>query len=230
MLPWQHLDEGEAPDGKRLELRRRGHEFLILADGYDLMSSEDEGSSRALAELGCAHVSRSKAGRVLVGGLGMGYTLRAALDATGPRTTVEVAELVPTVVRWNEGELSALAGAPLSDPRTELHVGDVRARIRAGAARYDAILLDVDNGPDALAHAQNDVLYAPQGIGEAQQALTPDGVLAVWSYDDDARFTQRLERQGFTVVVKRVDGSRKGRGRYHFIWLARRSARARPSR
>lgn len=222
MLPWQHLDEGEAPDGKRLELRRRGHEFLILADGYDLMSSEDEGSSRALAELGCAHLSRASAGRVLVGGLGMGYTLRAALDATGPRTTVEVAELVQTVVRWNRGELSALAGAPLADARTELHVGDVRARLRAGAGRYDAILLDVDNGPDALAHAQNEALYAPRGIAEAHRALTASGVLAVWSFDDDARFTARLARQGFDVAVRRVDGSRKGRGRYHFIWLARR--------
>ena len=228
MIPWEKLDEDKAPDGKPLVLRRRGDEFLITADGYDLMSSEDEGSSRALATLGCAHLPARRPGRVLVGGLGMGYTLRAALDATGPRVQVEVAELVPAVVRWNEGPLAALAGAPLKDPRSELILGDVRKRIRAagetGATRYDAILLDVDNGPESLAHRQNNALYGDTGVSEAWAALSPGGIFGVWSFGDDRRFTTRLQKQGFQVDVQRVDGSRRGRGRFHWIWIAQRPA------
>jgi spermidine synthase len=221
MQPWTELATADAPDGTRLVLRRRGHEHLILAGGHDLMSSEDASSSRALAELGCEHLREAKAPRVLVGGLGMGYTLRAALDATGPGARVEVAELVPAVAEWNREFLAELAGRPLDDPRAVLVLGDVRARIRAGRGRHDAILLDVDNGPDALAHAQNDALYGRRGLEEARAALRPGGVLAVWSFSDDARFTRRLEAQGFAPRVHRVQGSRKGRGRYHWIFVAR---------
>jgi spermidine synthase len=218
--PWERLGRAEAPDGKALELRRRAHEYLILADGYDLMSSEDEGSSRALAELGCAHLRRGERARVLVGGLGMGYTLRAALDATGPNAAVEVCELVPAVAAWNGEELAALADRPLEDPRAELRVEDVRASIRRARGRYDAILLDVDNGPEALAHPQNAALYGRRGLEEARAALRPGGVLGVWSFSDEPRFTRRLEALGFAVRVHRVDGSRKGRGRHHYIWIS----------
>jgi len=222
MIPWEQIASGEAPDGKRLELRRRGAEYLIVAGGYDLMSSEDEGSSRSLAEFGCAHIAREQRARVLVGGLGMGYTLRAALDAVGSRARVDVSELVPVVTEWNRDVLGALAGAPLDDARAELHIGDVRACIDGAEGRYDAILLDVDNGPASLAHRQNDALYGKRGLAAAWAALRPGGALGVWSFSDDRRFTQRLERQGFSVAVRRVTGSRKGRGRYHVIWVARR--------
>jgi spermidine synthase len=220
--PWERLAQSRAPDGNLLELRRRGHEYLILAGGYDLMSSEDESSSRALAELGCAHIRREDAARVLVGGLGMGYTLRAALDATGTRAAVEVAELVEVVAEWNRGELGALAKHPLDDPRAELVVGDVADSIRQAKGRFDAILLDVDNGPEALAHEANSALYGRRGLKEAWAALRPGGVLGVWSFSDEPRFTARLRAQGFEVDVRRVDGSRKGRGRYHWLWIARR--------
>jgi spermidine synthase len=222
VLPWEDIDSASAPDGTRLELRRRGREYLILAGGYDLMSSEDEGSSRALADLGCAHLEGARTARVLVGGLGMGYTLRAALDRVGPKAVVEVAELVPAVAEWNRGALGSLAGNPLADERAQLHIEDVGVRIRAARASYDAILLDVDNGPDALAHAGNEALYGRRGLAEAWTALRPGGVFGVWSFSDDARFTERLARQGFEVQVHRVKGSRKGRGRHHRIWVARR--------
>ena len=224
MLPWQLLATTVAPDGTTLELRRRGTESVVRAGGHELMSSEDESSSRALAELGCAHLPRGTQRRVLVGGLGMGFTLRAALDRVGPNAVVEIAELVPAVVEWNDGPfgLGQLAGHPLRDPRTELHVIDVRERIRVARESYDAILLDVDNGPIALAHAANDRLYRNRGIADAWEALKPGGVLGVWSLLDDRRFTRRLEAKGFDVRVQRVHGSRKGRGREHVIWVARR--------
>ena len=223
MEPWERLATATAPDGQPLELRRRGAEYRIRAGRHELMSSDDESSSRAVAELGCAHIAAGGAARVLVGGLGMGYTLRAALDLVGSRATVEVAELVPEVVTWNEGPLGPLAANPLRDPRTELHLGDVRTRIRAGRDVYDAILLDVDNGPIAVAHAANDALYGDRGIAESWAALRPGGVLSVWSLLDDARYTARLRRRGFAVGVHRVFGSRKGRGREHVIWIARRA-------
>jgi spermidine synthase len=223
--PWEGIACTTAPDGTPIELRRRGHEYLILAGGYELMSSEDESSSRALAELNCAQLQRSKAARVLIGGLGMGYTLRAALDVLGPGARVEVAELVPAVVEWNCGALGRLAGHPLGDPRTQLRLDDVHSRISAGRSTYDAILLDVDNGPAALAHPTNAALYSRRGLAEAWAALKPAGSLGVWSFANDRRFTDRLEQQGFAVQLHKVPGSRKGRGRYHYVWAARRDRR-----
>lgn len=218
---WQEIATAHAPDGARLELLRRGGEYLIRAGGYDLMSSEDASSSRALAELGCAHLSGAAQGRVLVGGLGMGFTARAALAATGRGVRVDVAELVPAVVDWNRAALAALADHPLDDPRTELLPGDVADIIEAARARYDAVLLDVDNGPDALAHDGNERLYSRAGIAATRRALRAGGVLAVWSYSDDPSFTRRLRAHGFTVGVERVLGSKKGRGRHHYVWVAR---------
>jgi len=222
LIPWEKIARAEAPDGTVIELRRRGHEYVIYAGGTDLMSSEDVSSSRALAELGCAHLERARKPRVLVGGLGMGYTLRAALDQTGPGAVVEVAELIPAVVEWNRGPLADLADRPLEDPRAVLHVEDVRQRIRAARGEYDAILLDVDNGPHAHAHATNEQLYSRRGLTGAFAALRPGGVLGVWSISDDRQFTARLERQGFAVQLHRVKGPRQ-RGRNHWVWVARRS-------
>lgn len=224
MLPWETLATTLAPDGVPLELRRRGRDVVIRAGAHELMSNEDESSSRSLAELGCAHLERAQRARVLVGGLGMGFTLRAALDRVGPNGVVEVAELVPAVVEWNEGplDLGALAGHPLRDRRALVRHGDVRRFLCEAHERYDAVLLDVDNGPIALAHRANDGLYGHRGIDECWGALRPGGVLGVWSLLDDRRFTQRLERRGFAVRVERVHGSRRGRGREHVIWVARR--------
>lgn len=221
MLAWETLAKTTAPDGIELELRRRGREFLIRAGGYDLMSSDDEGSSRALADLGLKALGRP-AKHVLVGGLGMGYTLRAALDGVGPDAIVEVAELVPAVVAWNRDALADVAGRPLDDPRARVFEGDVLERIGQAKGTLDAILLDVDNGPDALAHEGNEAIYANAGLGRAHAALAPGGVLGVWSFSDDAAFTRRCRRAGFETTVERVPASRKGRGRHHFIWLGRR--------
>lgn len=222
MIPWEHIAEALAPDGAKLELRKRADEFLIMAGGRDLMSSRDDGSSRALAELGCAHIHRDQPAQVLIGGLGMGFTLRAALDRTGPRATVVVAELVDAVAQWNREHLGSLAEHPLDDPRTELRLEDVRTSIAAGPSHYDAILLDVDNGPSALAHRGNQALYDRRGIARAREALRPGGVLGVWSFTDDSSFTRRLRKQRLATKVHRVEGSRKGRGRYHWVWVARR--------
>lgn len=220
MKAWEKLAESEAPDGSLVELLRRGHEFLLRVGGYDLMSNEDQSSARALAELGCAHLPKAQPHRVLVGGLGMGFSLRAALDHTASDATVEVAELIPDVVLWNRTFLAELAERPLDDPRAVVLTTDV-AELLAGATEgYDAILLDVDNGPDALQHPENDALYQAPGLQIARNALKPGGTLAVWSFSDDPRFTQRLKAAGFRVEVQVVLGSRKGRGRRHQIWLA----------
>ena len=222
MQPWEVLARATAPDGKPLELRRRGQELRIRAGGQELMSSEDEPSSRSLAELGCAHIEKTEPSRVLVGGLGMGFTLRAALESVGPRGIVEVAELVPAVLDWNKGVLGPLAGNPLRDPRTEIYLGDVRTRMREMRGKYDAILLDVDNGPIALAHEANNALYSHRGLDDAYDALRPAGVLGVWSLLDDPRFTKRLRNHRFEAKAHKVFGSKKGRGREHVVWVARR--------
>ena len=234
MIPWQKLATTTAPDGTELELRRRGDEWLIRAGGHELMSSEDAASSRSLAEIGCADMNAGDATKVLIGGLGMGFTLRAALDRVGKMATVEVAELVPAVVEWNQGPLGDLAGAPLSDPRTVVRVGDVRSFIAAATSTYDAILLDVDNGPIALAHQSNNGLYNRKGLQQAFAALRSGGALGVWSLADHHGFEERLEREGFDVTTRKVHGSRRGRGRNHVIWLGRKpvveAGRARRSR
>lgn len=220
VIPWEQLASETADDGTVLELRRRGHEFLIRAGGYDLMSSDDDASSIALAQLGCAHMQSDQVGRVLVGGLGMGFTQRAALDASGRHVVVVCSELNPTVVAWNREWLGALAQHPLDDPRTELRVEDVRRVIKTCERPYDAILLDVDNGPDALAHPSNDGIYSRRGLEEARAALVPGGRYCVWSFSDEPSFTRRLQKTGFDAEVHRVKASRKGRGRYHYVWVA----------
>jgi len=221
--PWQTLAEAEAPDGQRLVLSRRGHEFLIRAGGYDLMSSRDDTTARALATIGCAMVCSPGAGprRVLIGGLGMGYSLAAACEILPDDAEIEVAELVPAVIAWNRGPLAELAGRPLDDPRVRVFEGDVAARIESARAHFDAILLDVDNGPDPLAHDHNARLYGIDGLRAGHRALRRGGVHAVWSFSDAGDFATQLRRAGFEPSVERVANRGRDRGRSHAIWIGR---------
>ncbi len=219
MIPWETIGEAATPDGTRLTLRRRGHEFLLLADGRSLMPSTINGSEQALATIGCRHLTSRRATRVLIGGLGMGFTVRAALDVLPLDATIVVAELVPEVQAWNEGVLAHLAGHPLRDPRVRVEIGDALHVVRTSPEGFDAILLDVDNGPAEFAAEGNDALYSRAGLYSIRQALRPGGVLAVWSAWEDRRFARRLESLGFAVTLERVRGHGK-RGARHLIYRA----------
>jgi spermidine synthase len=220
LKPWERLGEATIPDGTRLTLTRRDTEYVILAAGHSLMSSRTHGSEEALATLTCARLRKAEAPCVLVGGLGMGFTLRAALDLLPPSATVVVAELVPEVVEWNRGPLGPLAGHPLDDPRVRVEVGDVLATLRANPGRFDAVLLDVDNGPGVLFTSGNGALYGDTGLFSARTALKFGGTLAVWSAFEDRTFSQRLRFAGFTVKVERVRRRAEQRGPRHTIFLA----------
>jgi spermidine synthase len=217
--PWELLGETRTPDGEDMRLTRQGSEYVILAGGKPLMSSRMHGSEEALAAFGCRNARRREDPCVLVGGLGMGFTLRAALDLLPPGATVVVAELVPAVVEWNRGALGPLAAHPLKDARVRIEIGDVADVIRASAQRFDAMLLDVDNGPAAFTASHNTRLYDDQGLAAARAALKPGGILAVWSAWDDRRFEQRLRYGGFSVEVERVRGRLKKGGPRHTIFL-----------
>jgi len=194
-------------------------EYSIWVDGNELMSSHTHGSEQALAELSLARLGHRVAPRLLIGGLGMGFTLGRALALVDPHAQVEVAELVPEVVAWNRDLYGHFAGHPLRDPRTRLIVGDVAAALSAATGAYDAVMLDVDNGPARLSRADNDDLYAERGLATARNALRPGGVLAVWSTDDNAVFDARLRRSGF-VVKKHTVRSRRTHGSQRTIWVA----------
>jgi spermidine synthase len=215
------LGETRTPDGAALTLTRRDREYIILANGKPLMSSRMHGSEEALATLACAHVRAYAEPSVLVGGLGMGFTLRATLDLLPTAACVVVAELVPAVVEWNRGPLGSLADHPLKDPRVSIEHGDVGAVLRASRDRFDAILLDVDNGPDAFTSAGNASLYDDRGLAAARGALRSEGVLAVWSAWEDRKFEQRLRYAGFQVKVERVRARLKQGGPRHTIFLGR---------
>jgi spermidine synthase len=221
MIPWELLDRAPVPgNGEELRLYRRGEEFSIRVDSRELMNSRVHGSEDALAELACARVADRTCPRVLIGGLGMGYTLAAALHRLGGEARVIVAELVPAVVAWNRGPLADLAGHPLQDSRVTVREVDVARILKVEHRLYDAILLDVDNGPEGLALKSNDWLYARAGLDAAFAALRPAGVLAVWSTDPNRVFAQRLRRVGFEVdeIGVRARGPRGGRR--HTIWIA----------
>ena len=208
--------------GSELRLLQRNDEFSIRITGTpgELMNTRLHGSEDALAELACRRVADRPQVRVLVGGLGMGFTLAAALKAWGADAEVVVAELVPGVVEWNRGPLGTAAGNPLADPRTRVSIGDVGELLRREPGGFDAIMLDVDNGPEGLTRRENDWLYSPEGLATAQQALRPDGVLAVWSAGQDPAFTERLRRVGLLVETVTVRAQRPGKGARHCIWLA----------
>jgi spermidine synthase len=220
MRPWELLGEARTSDGKTLALTRRGNEYVIHADGKSLMSSRMHGSEEALAAFACRRLGASEAPRVLVGGLGMGFTLRALLDLLPAEASVLVAELLPAVVAWNRGPLGALAGHPLADRRVRLEVGDVGATLRASHAAFDAVLLDVDNGPRAFTAEGNAGLYDDRGLAAIREALAPDGTLAVWSAWDDRKFEHRLRHAGFEVEVERVRGRLRRGGPHHTIFVA----------
>ncbi|HEX8667595.1 MAG TPA: hypothetical protein VF727_04390 [Allosphingosinicella sp.] len=221
MIPRILVDTAPIPGGGELRLVKRGEEYSIMLGANELMNSRLSGSEEALASLACDGAAPGAA--VLVGGLGMGFTLRAALRVLGPEATVVVSELVPAIVTWARGPMAHLFGDSLEDPRVTVVEGDVAALIEGGRSAYDVILLDVDNGPDGLTRRENDRLYGESGLAAAGAALRPRGRLAIWSSAPDAGFTRRLSKAGFTVeeVTVRARGGR--RGARHRIWLATRS-------
>jgi spermidine synthase len=225
--PWELLGETRTPDGSLMALMRRDNEHVILANGKPLMSSRMHGSEEALATFACRRASTKPQPSVLVGGLGMGFTLRATLDVLPPDATVVVAELLPAVVEWNRGPLALLAGEPLKDQRVRVLQDDVAAVVRGGDDRFDVILLDVDNGPSAFTESANAALYADAGLAAARSALKADGVLAVWSAWEDRKFEQRLRYNGFRVEVTRVRARLKKGGPRHTIFLGHKEKSAR---
>lgn len=208
--------------GSELRLLQRNDEFSIRIAGKsgELMNSRLHGSEDALATLACKRIAGQSAPRVLIGGLGMGFTLAAALDVVGDDAEVTVAELVPDVVEWNRGALGAASGHPLEDSRAKVHLGDVVRLIKKSPQTYDAILLDVDNGPEGMTRRENDWLYSFAGISAAQAALRRDGVLAYWSAGQDPAFTERLRKAGLSAEAVTVRAHKPGKGARHVIWLA----------
>jgi spermidine synthase len=219
MIPWVLLDTARVPGGDELRLMRRGAEFSIMAGANELMNSRLSGSEKALATLAVERLRGRDSPRVLIGGLGMGFTLRAALAELPPAAAVEVAELVPAVVAWARGPMAEIFGDCLDDPRVAVREGDVGGMIRSARSAYDAILLDVDNGPGGVSREANDDLYAPAALGAARRALRPGGLLGVWSATHDKGFSGRLAKAGFRVeeIPVRATGSRGAR---HLIWMA----------
>jgi len=206
-----------------MKLVRRGDEYILLVDGAILMSSRMHGSEEALATFACQGVRTLERPSVLIGGLGMGFTLRAALDLLPQDATVVVAELVPAVVEWNRGPLGPLAKHPLKDQRVRVETGDVVVTLSARLGQFDAVLLDVDNGPTAFTASNNAGLYDNRGIAAARAALKAEGVLAVWAAQDDRKFEQRLRDGGFDVRVRRPRGRLKKSGPRHTIFLSHKS-------
>ena len=224
MIRWSLIDTTTVPDdGGELRLMQRGAEFSIMSGAIELMNSRLSGSEKALATLVCARLEDRPRAHVLIGGYGMGFTLRAALESLGPAARVTVGELVPAVVAWARGPMAHISGDSLADPRLTIREGDVAELIRSAQGGYDAILLDVDNGPEGLSREANDRLYDLEGLAAARRALRPGGVLAVWSSAPDAAFTGRLRRAGYAVEEVRVRATDRGRGARHMIWLATRT-------
>jgi spermidine synthase len=226
MKPWNLIDSTKIPtQGGELRLYQRGDEYSIMlaGGGGELMSSRKHGSEDALAEQGCRHLAGQNQSRVLIGGLGMGFTLAAALAQLGEDANVVVAELIPAVVQWNREHLGHFTGHPLDDPRCNVRLGDVADTLKSEQAGFDTILLDIDNGPEGLTHHDNNWLYSVEGLQSAFTALRPNGVLAVWSAGPDSLFTKRLRQCGFKVREEQVRAHGKNRGAKHTIWLARRS-------
>ncbi len=221
MIPWEHLDSATVPGTEtELHLHRRGTDFSIRVDGLELMTSRVHGSEEALAELACEPIAKRTKPVVLVGGLGMGYTLAAALDRLGPDARVEVAELVPEVVEWNRGPLAHLAGHPLDDPRTDVRNVDIAKLLQSSRDAYDAIMNDVDNGPDGIILPKNRWLYSAPGLEATRKALRRGGVLTVWSVAPLMGFTDRLWKAGFKAKEIRVKDTGRPKGRRHVIWVA----------
>jgi len=219
MKPWTLLASAPIPGGGEMHLWKHVRDYAIRVGREELMNSGTHGSEEALASLAYERLGPRADCRVLVGGLGMGFTAAAALRGLPADGRVTVAELVPAVVEWNRGPLAHLAGDPLADPRVDVQIGDVAALLRAQAAAWDAILLDVDNGPHGLSAGANHWLYGATGLASARRALRPGGVLAVWSAGPDEAFTRRLGEAGLVATCVRTP-AHGARGRRHVIWLA----------
>ena len=226
MKPWIELGTAQIPNGGGiLRLRQRDEEFSIVLSGPrgELMNSRAFNSERELSLLGCAHLEEHESARVVVGGMGMGYTLAAALEVLPADAEVIVADLIPEVVEWNRGPLGACAGRPLDDSRCAVHIGDVRELLEKHDSAYDAVLLDVDNGPEGLTHSDNNWLYSLEGTRSIYDSLTPGGRLAVWSAGPDSLYMHRLRKTGFDVQAKSVR-ERPGKGARHTIFLAKKTS------
>jgi spermidine synthase len=224
MIPWLQIDVARVP-GADVELRlmRRGAEFSMMLGANELMNSRLSGSEEALATLACRKIEAVKSPHLLIGGLGMGFTLRAALAVLGAEARITVAELVPAVIAWARGPMADLFGDSLSDPRTRVREADVVDVIRSHASSFDAILLDVDNGPEGLIRKANDALYDLRGLKTIRRALRPRGVLAVWSSGPNPAFTKRLRDAGFDVDEVALRATAKRSGARHVIWFATKS-------
>jgi spermidine synthase len=220
MVPRELIDIAEVPGGEPLRLFRRGKDFMIVLDRNELMNSRMSGSEEALAEMTCDRLGDRPKPHLLIGGYGMGFTLRAALARLGRDGRVTVAELVPKIIEWARGPMAELAAGCLDDRRVSVVLDDVGAVIARGAGSYDAILLDVDNGPDGLTRAANDGLYSATGLAAAKAALSRGGILAVWSAAPDAKFARRLREAGFAVDEVAVRARQSGKGPRHVIWFA----------
>jgi spermidine synthase len=220
--PRELIATAAVPGGEELRLFRRDDDFMIVSGRNELMNTRMSGSEKALAVMTCARLSNRTTPRVLVGGYGMGFTLRAALEVLPRGASVTVAELVPEIIAWAHGPMSELTGGCLDDPRVDIVERDVAALIGSARETYDAILLDVDNGPDGLSRAANDQLYSIAGLASARTALKPGGILAIWSASADAAFNRRLSRSGFVVDEVEVRARSNGKGPRHTIWFAER--------
>jgi spermidine synthase len=225
MTPWSLLDTAKIPGGGgELRLMKRGAEFSIMLGQNELMNSRLSGSEEALARVSCLRIRDRQRPQMLIGGLGMGFTLRAALAELGPDAGIIVAELVPAVVAWARGAMAEVFDKSLTDPRVSIREMDVGTLIRSSRSAYDAILLDVDNGPEGLTRKANDSLYDVGGLSAARTALSPGGVLAVWSSAPNRSFAQRLRKTGFSVDEVAVRANGKRGGARHVIWIATRQA------
>ena len=225
MIPWKQIDTARVPGGEvELRLMQRGDEFSMKLGQNELMNSRLSGSEEALATLACRRLEAVRAPHLLIGGLGMGFTLRAALAVLGPKARITVAELVPEVVAWARGPMAELFGDSLKDPRTAVREADVIEVIQSHAAAFDAILLDVDNGPEGLIRKANDALYESRGLTAIRRALRPGGVLAVWSSGPHPKFSKRLRDAGFDVNEVGVRATTKRSGAHHIIWFATKPA------
>jgi spermidine synthase len=224
MISWSQIDSAPVPGGEgELRLMRRGAEFSIMLGSNQLMNSRLSGSEEALATLACGRLEALERPHLLIGGLGMGFTLRAALAVLGSGARVVVAELMPAVVGWARGPMAELFGDSLTDPRVSVREADVAELIRSSRSTFDAILLDVDNGPEALARDANNALYDLKGLRTAFAALRPDGALAVWSSGPDLKFAKRLRDAGFEVDEIKVRANGKRGGARQMIWVATRA-------
>ena len=221
MRHWTQLGEAAIPDTDQSLILFKGKDdfFIKISTGYELMSTRAHGSEDALGSIPCKRLRKPESAKVLIGGLGMGFTLAAVLASVGSKAEVTVAELIPEVVEWNRGPLGEFNGNSLDDPRTHIHIGDVAILLRKSQACFDVIALDVDNGPAGLMKSANDWLYTMPGIAAAQGALSPTGILAYWAADPDQAFHDRLRRCGFLIEEITVFAFGK-KGPRHTIWLA----------